>query len=293
MGEDKREIQWRVIGTSVRGASHVRAGLPKQDAIGWLPESGEGLPLIVAVSDGHGSAKCFRSDIGALLAVQIATRTIQDFLSGQPEGANLSAFKRAAEERLPQELVCRWKEAVEDALRSNPWSEELEALAKKEGAAARQAVEANPLLAYGATLLTVLVTESFLLYLQLGDGDILTVAEGGEVSRPLAGDERLFANETTSLCASNAWRDMRIRFQTLSSLPPALILLSTDGYANSFREDAGFLKVGSDLLEIIRADGLDQVKANLETWLTEASQAGSGDDVTLGILCRRHESSTL
>ena len=287
MAADTLGTEWRVIGASVRGAGHVRAGLPKQDAIRWLPEAGEGVPLTVAASDGHGSAKYFRSDAGALLAVDTAMQVMQEFLKGQPEGAAPSAIKRTAEERLPQELVRRWKEAVEAALRDTPFSaDELEGLAKSDGPAACQAVEASPLLAYGATLLIVVVTESFILYLQLGDGDILAVTEAGEVSRPLAGDERLFANETTSLCTPNAWRDMRVRFQVLSSLPPALILLSTDGYANSFRDDAGFLKVGSDLLEIIRTDGLGKVRDSLEMWLTEASQAGSGDDVTLGVVCR-------
>ena len=287
MAADQLGTEWRVIGASVRGAGHVRAGLPKQDAIDWLPEAGEGVPLTVAVSDGHGSAKYFRSDAGAALAVDTATRVMQEFLKGQPGGAAPSAIKRTAEERLPQELVRRWKEAVEAALRDTPFSaEELEGLAKKDGPAACQAVEASPLLAYGATLVIVVVTESFILYLQLGDGDILAVTEAGEVSRPLAGDERLFANETTSLCTPNAWRDMRVRFQALTSVPPALILLSTDGYANSFRDDAGFLKVGSDLLEIVRTDGLRKVRDSLEMWLTEASQAGSGDDITLGVVCR-------
>jgi hypothetical protein len=150
--------------------------------------------------------------------------------------------------------------------------------------AARTTVETKPLLAYGATLLVVLVTHAFILYVQLGDGDILTVTETGEVSRPLARDEQLFANETTSLCAANAWRDLRIGFQALVGMPPALILLSTDGYANSFRDDAGFLKVGADLLEMIRAEGLDQVNENLAGWLTEASQTGSGDDITLAVI---------
>jgi hypothetical protein len=287
MAADQHSVAWRVTGASVRGAGHVRAGLPNQDAIGWLPEVGEGVPLVVAASDGHGSAKCFRSDRGALLAVHTATQVMQDFLSGQPEAVTLSAVKRTAEERLPQELVRRWKAAVEDALRTTPFAaEELDTLAQKDGPAAPQAVEANPLLAYGATLLTVVVTEAFILYVQLGDGDILAVAEAGEVSRPVPPDERLFANETTSLCAPNAWRDIRVGFQALAGLPPALILLATDGYANSFRDDAGFLKVGSDLLEMIRAGGLDKVRDNLEGWLTEASQAGSGDDITLGILCR-------
>ena len=59
-----------------------------------------------------------------------------------------------------------------------------------------------------------------------------------------------------------------------------LVLLATDGYANSFREDRGFLKVGTDLLGMLRSDGLDHVKANLGDWLRETSEGGSGDDIT-------------
>jgi hypothetical protein len=143
------------------------------------------------------------------------------------------------------------------------------------------------LLAYGATLSTVWLGEAFVLYLQLGDGDILTVSPDGTVSRPLPEDERLFGGQTTSLCAPGAWRDFRVAFQTLTAgRRPAVVLLSTDGYANAFREDAGFLKVGADLLELLRQEGLDPVAAGLEAWLAEATEQGSGDDVTLGLLCR-------
>jgi serine/threonine protein phosphatase PrpC len=290
MEEGKAKLVWRIVGKSVRGASHVRSGLPNQDAIHWTPQSGTTPPLILAVSDGHGSNKCFRSDVGSDLAVHIATKVFQELLDGQPDLQNLSAIKRTAEERLPQSLVREWKSAVEDHLSKNAFSdEEWARLAEKEGPAARQAVEANPPLAYGATLLTALVADNFILYLQLGDGEILTVAETGEVSKPLPGDERLMANETTSLCGPSAWRDFRFGFQPLSASAPALILLSTDGYPNSFQDEAGFLKVGSDFLDMIRSDGLDKVSSNLETWLAEASQAGSGDDVTVGIIKRAEE----
>ena len=103
--------------------------------------------------------------------------------------------------------------------------------------------------------------------------------------KPLAKDDRLFANETTSLCTPEAWRDFRVGFQPITRAQPALILLTTDGYPNSFRDETGFLKVGSDMLEIIRAEGLGSVKGRLEGWLTDSTNAGSGDDVTLGILC--------
>lgn len=286
--DTEREPRWRVVGASVRGASHVRTGLPNQDAIRWLPESGTGRPLILAVSDGHGSAKCFRSDVGARLAVETATGVIQEFLDSLPDPLNLSAIKRWAAENLPREIARRWRDRVADHVSTSPLtSAELDRLEAQKDIRKRRQVGLEPILAYGATLLAVVVAESFILYLQLGDGDILVVSEAGEVSKaPLPTDERLFANETTSLCLRDAWREFRSHFQVISASSPALILVSTDGYGNSFRDDVGFLQVGADILAMIRADGLDAVSASLETWLTEASQEGSGDDVTLGILCR-------
>ena len=256
MAGDDCPTAWRAVGASVRGASHRRDGRPNQDAIAWHAEPGADASVVMAVSDGHGSRKYFRSDAGAQFAVAGAVVVLREFLDGASKGATLSAVKRAAEERLPQDVIRRWHDAVSQALRTAPLSTgELDALEQSDGATTRKAVEDNPSLAYGATLLTVVVTPTFILYLQLGDGDILTVSEAGDVSRPLIGDDRLFANETTSLCAPHAWRDVRVGFQALADVGPALILLSTDGYANSFRDEAGFLKVGSDLLDMIRAEG--------------------------------------
>ncbi len=276
---------WRVLGRTVQGAAHVRAGVPNQDAIQWFPDSGVGPPLILSVSDGHGSPRNFRSDVGARFAVEVTTGLMRELLSaGPPDPARLTAIKRTAEERLPGEITRRWREAVARHLKDHPITpEDLEALEKRRDPKARRAIEKDPHIAYGATLLSVLVTSGFILYLQLGDGDILTVAENGEVTRPMPHDPRLMANETTSLCMTDAWREVQIKFQALYGPHPALILLSSDGYANSFVNDAAFIKVGSDILDILRTDGLEVVEQNLETWLTEASKAGSGDDITLGL----------
>lgn len=282
-----KHVEWRAIGQSVRGASHVRSGLPNQDAIRWLPASRVGPPLILTVSDGHGSPKSFRSDIGSRLAVDETSWLIQDLLDGQPDPNNLSVIKRTAEERLLQEIVRRWQKAVDSHLAKHPFTTaELENLETKRDAKARREVETGPRLAYGATLLSVLVTGGFVLYLQLGDGDILTVSESGEVTRPLPIDARLIANETTSLCMSKPWHEIRFHFQALFGELPALILLATDGYANSFVDETAFLKVGSDILDIFREEGVATVEQNLSAWLKHASTSGSGDDITLGILYR-------
>ncbi|MFO1433572.1 MAG: PP2C family serine/threonine-protein phosphatase [Candidatus Competibacteraceae bacterium] len=268
---------WRALGASRRGAAHIRNGLPNQDAL-LLPDIGSAPPWILALADGHGSPRSFRSDRGALLAVNTAA-TVCRHLPCEPQSSRLSAIKQWAEDYLSREIVRCWRTAVDEDVAAHPLVEDAPS-----GLAGSQSD--GPYLAYGATLLIVMVATTFIVYWQLGDGDILTVADDGTVSRPLPTDEKLFGNETTSLCADRAWRDARTAFQVLAGAPPALILAASDGYANSYRDEAGFLRVGSDLLASIRSDGLDAVSTHLVDWLDEISHQGSGDDVTVGVLCR-------
>ena len=279
-------LTWRAAGRSVMGASHTRSGKPNQDALGWSPDSGLGSHVILAVADGHGSAKCFRSERGSRMAVATALAEIARLLEEQGTG-DLSAVKRLGQERLPQALVRQWKQSVEEDLAREPLTDtELLTLGRSEGEASQDLVAGQPILAYGSTLLAVAATPQYLLYVQIGDGDILSVSDSGEVTRPVSSDHRLFANETTSLCSTDAWKDFRVTFQVLSAAPPALILLSSDGYANSFQDESSFLQVGSDIHEMVQTQGLDVVAGHLEQWLTESTHEGSGDDITLGILMR-------
>lgn len=287
MSEQQSPAEWRVMGETVPGASHLRAGLPNQDALLQVRESGRGLPIVVSVSDGHGSDKCFRSDRGSRFAVERAAQLVGEFLEELRGPSDHAAIESRARDYLPREFVRRWREAVEADLKARPFTDaELEAVEQKDGPRALKLVAGNPPLAYGATSLTVAVTDTFILYLQLGDGEILNVSATGEVTRALPEDERLFANETTSLCTRDAEENFRVRLQTLAGEAPAFILLSTDGYVNSFSDSAGFFKVGSDLLDMLRADGFDPVNAGLKGWLEEATRSGSGDDCTVALLCR-------
>jgi len=279
--------EWRVIAETVPGASHLRVGKPNQDAVLQIRESSVGLPLILSISDGHGSDKCFRSDRGSRLAVAVGAQLMRETLHNLQGESDASQVENRFKDFLPGEFARRWKTAVEADLEREPLTEEeLGRLESKDGAQARQLVKARPLLAYGATALTVGVSPSFVIYLQLGDGEIITVSETGEISKPLPEDERLVANETTSLCTDTAARDFRLACHPLAEPPPALILMTTDGYANSFEDEAGFLKVGSDILEILRADGFDAVNRSVKGWLEEATRIGSGDDCTLAVICR-------
>ena len=265
---DAGPLEWRTLTASVRGASHERSGLPNQDTVRDYRLDG-GCAWLLALADGHGSAKSFRSQHGSRLAVG-AMRRVCGHLSALEHP---SRIKRWAEDQLPLELTRAWLAWVDSHIRCQPFTpDELDALDAK----ARAQVEAHPPLAYGSTLLAIVAAPGFILYLQLGDGDILVVNASGEVERPFPRDPRLLANETTSLCSPQAWNEVRVRFQVLASAPPALILAATDGYANAYRDEANFQQVALDYWSLLRDGGEAAVKPYLCDWLNEASQQGSG-----------------
>jgi pSer/pThr/pTyr-binding forkhead associated (FHA) protein len=261
----------------------VRSNAPNQDAVRWRLDPSSGDVLVVAVADGHGSAKSFRSHLGARLAVATATELLWDRIADVQAAHNPQQDADSVRSLLP-ELTERWALEVRAELRRRPFdAAELGRLEERASSAGLAELERNPLLAYGATLLAVLVSRAAVHYLQLGDGDILAVWRNGEVRRPLPADRQLIANETTSLCQPNAWRQFRMGSASLDDAP-RLVLLSTDGYANSFASDDEFLQVGSDLLAMIERDGLEAVEGSLEGWLNETSEHGAGDDVSLAIV---------
>jgi hypothetical protein len=258
---------------------HVRHGVPNQDAINWSPREGSAPAAVMAVADGHGSNRCFRSKTGAAIAVSVGF----DLLTGViTDGGG----EEQAPAWLPRRLADGWSEAVAADLARTPFTPaELGHLEDKEGPAARRELLAGPALAYGTTLMLAGANERGVLVLQVGDGDILTVSDAGVVARPLPPDPHSVGNATASLARASAGQDARVGWlpATTGELP-ALVLASTDGYANSFEDDAGFLQVGSDLLGIVRAEGLGLVAGELAGWLGEASELGSGDDISVGLL---------
>lgn len=278
--------RWRVAGRSVRGASHVLADLPNQDALSlWSGPAGESIACAAAaVADGHGGQRHFRSETGARIAVEIAIRRLRALAGGLEQCAPAERARHVATD-WPAAIVGEWVANVQADLTAHPIrDDEWAVLADAEGETGVDAVRADPLLAYGATLLAALVTPSAIVLLQLGDGDVLCVASDGGTRRPIPHDERLAGNRTTSICRPGAEDDVRLAVLHRDQHDPTLLLLSTDGYANSFRSDDDFLCVGDDFRSLIARHGLKAVDAQLETILRDASAQGSGDDITLALL---------
>lgn len=283
-GKSSPKIRWAVTGASVRGANHTRSHRPNQDAIAWQTGARVGAPAVLVVADGHGAARYVRSHRGAKLAVQIAKDLLAGFADEHEKTRDLARLARLAGEQLPRSLVRAWQDQVRAELAVRPLSpaEEARWLDDRKPDAVR-----DPLRVYGSTLVAAVLTHRYLLFCHLGDGDILIVDAEGSVTRPpLPVDTRLVANQTTSLCGPDAWNDMRVYFQPLTDKPPALVMLATDGYANSFADEAGFFATASDLLRAFQTNGVQHTANRLPHWLHATSEGGSGDDISVGLAYR-------
>jgi serine/threonine protein phosphatase PrpC len=280
------------------GYSHQRQNKPNQDAYHLLTE--EGKPIILTISDGHGNDRFFRSDVGSKLAVKVAAELLQPIVNNieKPE-LSYEAIYELTRQQLPTKLVQEWQNAVKRHYQENPFSpEEQEKLPAKKDiqkmafrlppGTEREAIEDSITFQYpyGATLLGVAITSSFIMYLQLGDGDILCLNKDGTIYRPIPQDSRLFANETTSLCLPEAWSDFRIQMQPYNEESPVLIFLATDGYSNSFASEEDLHNDMRLYLNWISEEGLHSVDRELPKILARVTKEGSGDDITVGIMSR-------
>lgn len=263
-----------VIAASIRGASHEKEHKLRQDAL--LVSQINDQPF-VAVSDGHGSEKCFRSHRGAKFAVESAKKHLED-LANVLETENITKVGEYAKMVTARNIVADWRERVRKDISQQPFtSAELKKLGEKAGQPGLNAVEKNPFTAYGATFLCSARIGDFAVFLKLGDGDILITDEEGKVNEVMEKDDRLLANETTSLCLPAAQHEMQVVLRRLSSDKHYNVMISTDGYSNSYADDKAFHEAASDLSNKTPED----IKNNIVKWLKETSIKGSGDDITL------------
>jgi hypothetical protein len=257
---------WQALSASVRGAIHVRKGRPNQDAVATIESGGV---QIAAVADGHGGDRYVRSDTGSQLGVSIACAVVVDQLASGTPLADLASA-------VPPVLVARWREAVLADVAAHPFTEE-------ETERAGSSLDADPTIAYGATLLLVAAADEIAV-LQLGDGDVCVGTADGGVLTPVPTDDRLVASQTTSLCLPTAVDDFRSAL-LVPEQRVDLVLMSTDGYGNSFADAGWHATVVADLRRIISDDGVERVEAQLARWLEESAEA-AGDDTTVALLSR-------
>lgn len=264
--------------------------------------------VVTAVSDGHGSQASPYSHIGSRLAVEAFCAVMGE--CWRSSGGSCESMRRLLGQnssQIARVVHGRWRRAVLKAHRClNPrtgkrlarplasscgvgarWDVQLRSerlrLPGLERARAKYGLEALYTL-YGCTLLGTVVCDRFTFVLQIGDGDVTFASSG--VTHRLDGGQKYLGVQTNSLCQKSAchkaWlhvydRDLRADKPRV----PSCHILSSDGWSNSYPDDAAFLATCGSYFEALKEHGCRAVSKNLRQWLAETSRDGCGDDITV------------
>lgn len=275
--------KWIGVTETEIGLKHKRAGRSNQDAIEYKKIQYKGIQYkelqgvsagFMAVSDGHGSDRCPKSDIGSKRAVEAALSVFETLTLDQLS----TLFSHAPEERRAFELarelcpriVANWREMIQ----------------KEEGGfstSCEQNISSNSYLAYGATLSVVFRCNSFTIFMKLGDCEILWVDQEEKVGRPFGRSIEIVGEDTESLCMPNA--DQLMQCCVRRDNPSVqFYLVCSDGVEKAFVDNSAFEILAEDLAKMVKTrEGLSNLKNNLKSWLKEYSEF-SGDDVSIGLL---------
>lgn len=262
-----------IIGKSVRGASHVRSGISCQDSMRKVMlEDGT---AIMAVADGHGSESCLYSKTGSQIAVNTFCDVLKNlYKSNLAAPEQLTAYlNREGETKVAQTIEAEWKRRV---LKRHA-DMKRETFQQEDGSKDVLSIYRQ----YGTTLLGLMLTKTYLFAFQLGDGNIGYADEHG-YSFVLV-PEKILGVETHSLCRENAWRHAISTVRRLDSTKQGscAYMLSTDGFANSYKDETTFELTCADYFKMLKEYGVKAITQNLPQWLTETSELGCGDDITL------------
>jgi len=181
-----------------QGSFHRSKRMTRQDAC-CVVSLGD--TLVLAAADGH-SCAC-RAGYGARIACAVAVRLLTGGI--EPQG-----FAPALKEGFDR--------MVDKHLRRRPLTET--ELASLKGA--------DPLQAYGSTLLAALCTPESVTVFQIGDGEIHLLDEEGAFLPPLPEDPHCVGTATSSLCYPKEEAVAHLRWAQYPSA--AALLLATDGF---------------------------------------------------------------
>jgi hypothetical protein len=265
---------WQVFTASAVGAYHIRAGAGSEDAVAVerVGPGDQGTPFVLAVADGHGHSRHFRSDRGAAMAVAAAISAATSWAPAQAAGP---APASADTTRLIADVVARWRQSVAADLAADP-------VGPGDAHAVHPGDPAE--IPYGSTLLFGVVLPHVAVLAQIGDGDILVVGPDGGDRAPVPGDSRLDGSQTTSLCQPDAVGAFRFALVDLARTPVYAIFAATDGYGNAQAQEHWHAMFASDLVRLAAERGPAWPGSQLEAWVALcASSEGSGDDSTAAL----------
>lgn len=263
---------------SVRGAGHIRNGLPMQDkSYAYYDDN----MSVAVVSDGHGAAKHFRSEVGSAKAVEVTSKKLAEFFSLNPTYEVFCTDTQAKLERLKCAILCAWQNELQRYTEAHPFTEE--ELTTKASPRFVDNKDYDVLQPYGATLLAALVSKEYYLLLMIGDGAIVKLTPNTSEMVTFEG-KTVYDDQphsaTDSMCGQNAFETMFFSYG--KTCDNVAFGLCSDGLSETFVDDSYLYKVMQNYLNFYAEEGLEKTREAVANQLnTISAKSIAKDDISV------------
>ena len=282
-----------VDAVTVRGYAHTLAEKECQDhSECWQTKYYDA----VIVCDGHGGDKYIRSAAGSYMACQAGKKAISAFMEHIVTDKTFREKFFSSEtargemfEQLARSIIQQWNWTVAADYDSRAIGDDPRFVVLTEEE--KRELQHENSKAYGSTFLAAVLCDGFYFILKLGDGNICILRDGevefAEACSADLRDESLQFNVTTSLCSSTADREFRYAFVKYREDAVHGIVLTTDGVINSYINEEAYLHLIGNIFASYSEKDTRGAREELESFLQELSQKGSGDDLSVAVICRK------
>lgn len=268
---------------------------------------------IAVVADGHGSSRCFRSDIGSKAAVDATENTLKSYMKNLSEAVIDPEDFKIELHKIVKQIINRWFATVMKDEEANPIIEDpkLERIAEKY----KERYINNPDYrshAYGTTLMIAVHCENYWFGFQVGDGKCVVLYEDGLWKMPIPWDDRCSFNLTTSICDDDSlssfryWfgikesdgsyteyvygvdgqgRDLPVPLKTISR--PLAIFVASDGVEDSYpsvNNDKYIINFYRNRIIELTDNGFDSFKEQIDNFAKRFADRESTDDVSIACI---------
>lgn len=311
---------YRTISCSVTGYRKKMDNLPCEDATKVL-HTFKG--TLIAVADGHGDKRCLFASVGAKLATRAICNVLKFYLKATKGNDSVywNSLRREIAMNIVQTFACyvmddyktRCKECITDYEISELQQHVREYFKQSDGPMTptelrekylnRQKLNdrlSKILFLYGTTVRASVLTDSYLFNCALGDGD--TIAVINDSVEWLLPQNEAYGCETASLCEPfetviDSFVFSFIECQSMSyaketavsdtSVFIPAVILSTDGFRNSFFGAALFEKKILDIVRSAQMNKKDSKVSNLRVLYEKLSmESVFQDDISTIIAVR-------
>ncbi|MGL6104761.1 protein phosphatase 2C domain-containing protein [Romboutsia sp.] len=200
---------------SIIGYKNVIRNSKSQDYVDYKNVNNK---LICAVADGHSTDFFEYSDEGARFACMASIDIIEKYIDRTQK-----EWEKLLSDKTIQKLIYeKWMSLVNEHYKEN-----------------NPVVFKTEYIKYSTTLLSCCITDSFIISIKLGDGNIVIKEEEGYKKIINSKTEKV----VHSLGRANAYENMKYTVSDINKLGEnSNIILFTDGYENSFIEEAELFK---------------------------------------------------